>query len=107
MIGLAINVFLLACASYIVWTFSREYKEAKGTVYERAIEASRDSLVILWSKMVIVGAVLVNGIAYLANALDVGTVEQIKLYLPAEYVTGFVVVVMIVTIIARLRTLRD
>lgn len=105
MIGLAINVFLLAVAAYIVWTFSREYKEAQGTTWERALEASRDSAVILGSKLVIVGTVFVNGVVYLAQALDTGTVEQIKVYLPAEYVAGFIVVVMIITIIARLRSM--
>lgn len=104
-VGLAINVFMLAVAGYIVWTFSREYKEAKGTMWERALEASRDSATILWSKLLIVGSVFVNGVAYMANALDVGTVEQIKVYLPVEYVTGFLVVVSIITIIARLRSL--
>lgn len=105
MVGLAINVFLLAVGTYIVWTFSREYREAKGTMWERALEASRDSAIILWSKLVIVGTVFVNGVAYLASALDVGTVEQIKVYLPVEYVTGFIVVVMIITIVARLRSM--
>jgi hypothetical protein len=51
------------------------------------------------------GAVFVNGVAYLANALDVGTVEQVKVYLPAEYVAGFLVAVSVVTIVARLRSM--
>lgn len=105
MIGLMINFMLLAMGVYIIWTFSREYKEAKGTVWERSLEASRDSAVVLWSRLVIVGTVFVNGVAYIASALDTGTVEQIKLYLPAEYVAGFIVAVMVVTIVARLRTL--
>lgn len=104
-IGLAINIFMLAAAGWIVWTFSREYKEAKGTIWERALEASRDSATILWSKLVIVATVFVNGVAYLASAMDSGTVEQIKLYLPAEYVAGFIVAVMLITIIARLRSM--
>lgn len=105
--GLAINAFMLGVAGYIVWTFSREYKEAKGTMWERALEASWDSATILWSKVVIVATVFVNGVAYLASALDAGTVEQIKLYLPVEYVAGFMVVVMLITIVARIRSLGE
>jgi len=104
-VWLAINAFMLAVAGWIVWTFSREYQEAKGTMWERALEASRDSATILWSKVVIVATVFVNGVAYLASVLDMGTVEQIKLYLPAEYIAGFMVAIMLVTIIARLRSL--
>ena len=107
MIGVVINVFMFSVAGYVVWTFSREYKEAQGTMWERALEASRDSATILWSKLLIVGSVFVNGVAYLASALDAGTVEQIKVYLPVEYVTGFLVLVAIVTIVARLRSLGD
>lgn len=106
-VGFAINLFMLAVAGWIVWTFSREYKEAKGTMWERALEASWDSATILWSKLLIVGSVFVNGVAYLASALDAGTVEQIRVYLPVEYVTGFLVLVAIVTIVARLRSLGD
>lgn len=106
-LGIAINVFMLSAAAYIVWTFSREYKEARGTMWERAIEASRDSATILWSKLLIVGSVFVNGVVYLASAFDAGTVEQIRVYLPVEYVTGFLVAIAIITIIARLRSLHD
>jgi hypothetical protein len=106
-VGLAINVFMLVVAGWIVWTFSREYKEAKGTMWERALEASWDSATILWSKIVIIATVFVNGVAYLASAMDSGTVEQIKFYLPAEYVAGFMVLVMLITIIARIRSLGD
>jgi hypothetical protein len=105
MVGLAINIFLLLVGGYVGVTFVREYREAKGTVLERALEASRDSATLLWSKLVIMGAVFVNGVAYLANALDVGTVEQVKVYLPAEYVAGFLVAVSVVTIVARLRSM--
>jgi len=105
-IGIIINLIIFAVMVHVVWTFVGELREHNtGTWWERAILASKHSATILWSRLVIVATGLINIIANIAGVIDSGTVEQVKLNIPAEYVAAFVIAIMIITIIARLRTL--
>lgn len=101
-------LFDLVLAAPIVWyaiLYTRAFRAAEGSTWDRVLAAAKGSATIFWAQAVIFATALVNGIGNLSDAIDPGIGEQIKSYLPSEYVAGFVMLTMFITIVARLRTL--
>ena len=93
-------------AIYIAFTFIREYREARGSTWQRMLEAARDSATIMVQQITI----LISGIgsiaALLGEWLDMpGLKETVQSALKPEYVVGFIVITALVSWFARKRTL--
>lgn len=96
-------------AAYFIWmTVSRFMAETDGTVWERLLAAGSDSATKLWARfMVIVGA----GLGLLTTAADYlgdpGLSAAIQQYLDPRYVGAAMILISLVTIWARRRTLKS
>jgi hypothetical protein len=103
---LILSLGALALAAYIVFTFAREYREAKGSTWDRLLEASRDSATILWQKFVILVAAVGASLGQLADMIDQPELkESIQSALKPEYVAAFVIGTALVSWWARKRTM--
>lgn len=106
MIRLAVAVVMVLIALWLIVVFVRDYTVAIGTPWQRALTASRESATMLWGKIVMLVGLLSTGLVSAADYLNDPTLaEAIKAWLQPAYVTTFVMVVAMVTLFARMRTL--
>jgi hypothetical protein len=105
MIALILNLFLLAVLIWVGVGFTKAYRAATGTRGERALAAAKGSWTILWAQLVIISTGLINVIAMVGGVVDPGAVEQIRSMLSPQYGAALLVGVMLITVVARLRSL--
>lgn len=101
-----IDLFILAVCVAVAVIYTRNFVRAEGSWYWRAWSAARDSATLLWSYAVIVATGIISMIAALADLVDPGVESRIRDALPANAVAGFIVLMMLLTIAARMRSLR-
>ncbi len=94
----------------VVWlltTFVADYRAAPaGSMWERALIASRESATILWTKLLAVGTALFGILVYGADLIgDPQVSAAIKTVLTPEVLTWVSIAVTIITAAARLRSL--
>jgi hypothetical protein len=105
MTAILIGVFLVINV-WLIWTFVRDYARATGTPWQRMVAAGQESVTILWSKVLMLLGALSGLIVKAADYLgDTGLSTQLQALLKPEYVGAFVVLVAVITIYARKRTL--
>lgn len=101
-----LNLALLAAFAYVAWDFYADYRDAVGSTWQRLLAAGKTTATILWSRFTILVTALSNSLVWLAGLLGAPGVEDaIKAALQPVYVAGFVVVIAIITELARRRTL--
>lgn len=106
MIHTLIVLAILAIAGYFAFELVIEYKHATGTIWQRLIAAGKGSATILWSRFVAVVTAGSVGLAELAEWLNApGLKDAIQAYLKPDYVAAFTLFVVIITEVARRRTL--
>jgi len=93
-------------AAYIVTVFVMEYREARGSVWERLLEAARDSATILWQKFVIIVAAGGASLGQFTDLIDQPELKSgIQAAMKPEYVAAFTIAVALISWWARKRTL--
>jgi hypothetical protein len=99
-------ILFVAMLSYAGWTIYTEYSASKETGFHRWIDAAEGSATILWSKFVMIvtalAGLLAEGADYF-NAPGVG--DAIKAVMKPEYVMAGMILISLVTVWARKRTL--
>ena len=107
MLTTIVLVAALAILAYIAYRVVLNYRAAEGTVWERLIVAAKNSATVLWQYVVIAGGTLLGWSVQLADALNMPEVRSvIQDNLKPEYVGLALVGIAIITVVARLRTLR-
>ena len=107
MITTIVLVAALAVSIFVVYRVVVNYRTAEGSVWERLIAAAKNSATVLWQYVVIAGGTLLGWSVQLADALNMPEVRSaIQDNLRPEYVGVALVGIAIITVIARLRTLR-
>jgi len=97
---------VVALAATVAFTFIVQYREAKGSAWERALEAARDSATILVQKITILISGIGSVAALFGEWFDIpGLKETVQSALRPEYVVAFVVVTALLSWFARKRTL--
>lgn len=92
--------------AWIVYTFVRAWITETGSFWARTLAACRDSVTIVWSKLVILVGMLVPALDSIAKGLgDPSLVSQFQQYLTPTTVGIGMSIVMVLTIWARIRTL--
>lgn len=100
------QAILLGWIAFFIYQFVKEYREATGSIWERAVEACKDSATILWARFVaIVGAVALY-LGDIANVLGApGVSSAIQTYADPKVVGMVMIGVAVITEIARRRTI--
>lgn len=103
---LFLDLALLAVFVYFTVSFTRNYISATGNPWQRFLAAGRDSAVIAWNRLVAIGVSAVNSAVWVSDAINqTGAADKIQANLKPQYVAGFVVGIVLLTIVARFRTL--
>lgn len=83
-----------------------QFAKAKGSTWQRMLAASFNSATILWSYLVAIGAAILAFISALAEVLGMTEVrDMIQKTISAEFLGITLAGIMVITIIARLRTI--
>lgn len=101
-----IDLFILAAVIAVTVIYTRNFILADGSWYKRAWVAARNSAVLLWSYLVILATGVISAIAGLADIVDPGVEARIRDALPPNFMAGFIIAMMLVTVAARLRSMR-
>lgn len=105
---LIVSLGLFAIAAYLIFKIALRFKQATGTVLERLLATAKDSATILWNKVVAVVALLIGSlgdIAELAGQPELKTAIETYLGGNAKLLSGALLVVAFISILARKRTL--
>lgn len=105
-LNIAVGSVGIATSLWIVGTYIYVLTTETGTWWERLLKAARDSATILWAKFGIAVGAMVSGAVTLSDAAgdpQIGT--AIQKYLTPDVAGGILVAAMVVTVIARKRTL--
>ncbi len=100
------QLLILAWVAFFVYQFIKEYREATGTVWERSVEACKDSATLLWARFVALVGFIAAYMADLANILGApGVASAIQTYADPKVVGFVMIAIAIVTELARRRTM--
>lgn len=105
MIGIALNLFVLLAAILFTIIYTRAFLASTGNWYSRLWTAFKSSATIAWAAFVIAGTKILDVIEVIANYLGNGAGDQIKASIDPKYAATVLVAIMIVTVLARLRSL--
>jgi len=104
---IVLNLILFAALVYVVIDFTRSFRAAAGTLWQRLLATGRESATILWQRFTIALASLADAVVWLAELLNApGVAEPIKSVLQPQYVAALMVAVAIIGELARRRTLK-
>lgn len=103
---LAITLALAAFVAYVVYVVVSTWIRETGSPWQRVLATAQHSATILWAKFTAVLAIIAGGLEYVADYLGTPEIgDAIKAAMKPQYVAAFMVLVAIVTIWARKRTL--
>jgi hypothetical protein len=106
MINGIITFVLLAGLGYIVYRVWTRYRSTTGTTWERILATAKGSATIAWQYIVIAGGAVISSLGFIAEVLNMPDVQAwLKASLQPSYVGLALVVISIITVYARLRTL--
>ncbi len=103
---LGIDAASAAIFVWIIGTFAYCLATESGSIWQRILAAGRDSATIVWSKIIMAASAFVALLVDLANAMgDPQVAQWMKDHLTADRVAYITFAVMVVTVLARKRTL--
>lgn len=107
MIAIAVNIVAVIATAVFAVIYTRAYLNTDKTRawYARIWDAALVSWTVLWNGAVVVAVGIINGSGFLADELHTGLGDQIKSAIDARYLTMFLVGVLVVSTLARLRSL--
>lgn len=98
--GIAIGIFC-----WVVYAYTAAFIKTSGSVKDRIWAAAKESATILWSQAVILAVGALDAAQVVGNMLDAGFGDKIVSALPANYTAAALMVIMAITVLARLRSL--
>jgi hypothetical protein len=104
-IGILLNVLIAVAICVFSAIYTRAYLAATGTWYERLWTALKVSATLAWAAIVIVISKIMDVIDVVANQINAGAGDQIRAAVDPRYVSAVIVGIMLITVLARLRTL--
>jgi len=101
-----IPAIFLAIFAYYGVTMFLGYRAATGTTWQRLLSAGKDSATKLWAKLVGIVATILGFVSSGADYLNAPQVSAaIQQYAKPQWVAGIMLAVMVITELARNRTL--
>ena len=104
-IGIFLNILVAVSICVFSAIYTKAFLSATGTWYERLWEALKVSATLAWAGVVIFASKVLDVIDVIANQLNAGAGDQIRAAVDPRYVSAVIVAIMLVTVLARLRTL--
>jgi hypothetical protein len=96
----------LAAIAYGGYRVAARYRAATGSVYARALAAAQGSATVLWSYVVALGGVALQAAGQGAEIFELPEVrEAIAAWLAPEWAGAVLLLIGVITVLARLRTL--
>lgn len=107
MAAIIFNAVMLIATVLLAVVFTRAYLQTDVALpwYRRILMAFNKSWVVLWNGVIVVAVAVLDLIAYLADMLNAGAGDQLKAAVDPKYAAAIIVGILIISIIARLRTL--
>jgi hypothetical protein len=103
-----LTLVLFAAAAVIAYSVIAQYRAATGTTWQRLAVAFKGSATILWARVVAfagAGAGVLGGTADWLGAPDIK--DAIQGFLNPEYVPFYILLIAVVTELARRRTIKE
>lgn len=108
MLSLIFTVAVFAALAWFAYHFVSKFRESEGSIWERTLAGAKDSATVLWGGVLYVAGVLLYLAEKASTFLNMPEVTSfIQNQLPSQWGAIGLMVVGVVTIIARLRTLFD
>ena len=106
MLNLILTVIIIAVPAYMMFAIVRSYRTATGSTWQRVVAAFRGSASIFWARLNALSVAAIGAVGEIAAYAGApGIKEAIAPYLAPEYMTAYVIFVLIGSEIARRRTL--
>lgn len=106
MIGFIFTLAVVASLLFMAYHLVKKFREAEGTVWERLLAGGRDSATILWGYLLYLAGAILDLIERMAVFLNMPEVTTfVNTHVPPKYVAGGMMVIGIITIAARLRSI--
>jgi len=102
-----LNILSLLAVGLFVSIYTKAYIATDKTLpwYKRIYTAFKTSATVAWSVLVVLSARVMDFVGVLADHLDAGAGSQIISAVKPEYVAATIIGIMLISTIARLRTL--
>lgn len=105
-VKLVIALVALAGVGYIVYTFLQTYLTTSGSRWDRILQSTHNSAVILWARFSTAVSLLVAALAMGADYINLpGVGDALKMWMTPQVVSLVFAGAMIVSELARRRTL--
>lgn len=102
----AFSLVSLAILGVVAWRLYVAYQSSAGTLWQRLLAAGHGSATMLWQYAVMGSAAFLGNIEKIANGLNLPEVQTfINAHVPPQELAVVMIVISVVTIVARLRTL--
>ena len=106
MLNLVLTLIVLSVPVYFVLLVISQYMAAPGSTLDRIVAAFKNSASITWARLNALSVVAVGALSYLADLAGApGVKDTIAPYLAPQYMTAYILFVLIGAEIARRRTL--
>jgi hypothetical protein len=108
MIKATFLVIVAAALAYAVYRMAASYHAAEGSPWDKLLATAKNSATVLWQYIVAGGGV---AMLYLGQAAELLNLPEMRTFiqekLQPEYVGSALLAIAVITVIARLRTLRS
>lgn len=106
MVGHIAHLVVFLIAALALGDLIYNYVKSTGTVWQRLLAAGKGTATILWARFAMIVTGISDALVALATFLnEPGVAPQIQAVLQPQYVAAFVIGTLVITEIARRRTL--
>jgi len=106
MLNLMLTIIVVAVPAYMIVSIVRGYRAATGSTWTRLVAAFRGSASIFWVRLNALSVAAIGAVGEIATFAGApGVKEAIEPWLAPQYMTAYVIFVLIGSEIARRRTL--
>ena len=102
---LLLNVMAAISVAMFSIIYTKAFLQTEGKWYSRLWMAMKTSLVVAWGAVVISVTYILDVISVFADQLNAGAGDQIKSAVDPKWTAAVAVAIMLVSVIARLRSL--
>ena len=107
MIKATFLLLIAAAAAYGVYRAAAVYRATAGSPWDKLLATAKNSATVLWQYVVAGSGVVM---LYAGQAADLLNMPEVRVFIQErmqpEYVGGALVAIAVITVVARLRTLR-
>jgi len=104
-ISIILDGIAIGTLCWVIYSYASAFLKSSGNVFARIWVAAKSSATILWAQVVILVTGGIDALQVVGNLLEAGFGDKIVAALPQNYTAAALIVIMGITVIARLRSL--